>query len=102
MEFYGEHEKRKKRRVRKRRKCVKCGEEYSHSSFYAHKCIADDREDNAFSLQLNPETIGSSSDSEFHISISSDHETDESVTGVNLELQQAQCDYQGDYITSYI
>ena len=74
----------------------------SHSSFYAHKCIADDREDDAFSLQLNPETIGSSSDSEFHISISSDHETDESVTGVNLELQQAQCDYQGDYITSYI
>ena len=88
----GMKKKRQCRRVRKRRKCVKCGEEYSHSSFYTHKCIVDDREDDAFSLQFS-ETV-SSLDSEFYVS--DNNERDELITGVDLELRQAQCDYPGD------
>ena len=62
----GAQNKCRRRRLHKRRRCSDCGEEYSHSSFYTHKCGANDPEDEAFSLHF-PSTH-SSSDSEFHIS----------------------------------
>ena len=43
----GAQNKCRRRRLRKRRRCSDCGEEYSHSSFYTHKCGANDPEDEA-------------------------------------------------------
>ena len=40
--------------------------------------------------------VVSSLDSEFYIS--DRNEMDELITGVDLELQQAHCDYPGDYV----
>jgi len=58
-------------RVRSRKKCPTCDEEYSHSSYYTHKCgRINDQEDEVFSLQFPTTSTSSSSDSEFHISCS--------------------------------
>ena len=65
-------QRRQNPRIRSRKRCPDCGEEYSHSSFYTHKCgRTNDQEDEVFSLQLPTTSSGSqSSDSDFYISCS--------------------------------
>ena len=82
-------QKRQRLRVRKRRKCHKCNEEYCHSAFYTHKCGVDDQEDETFSLQFPLTAQSSSSDSEFYIS-----DSNELTTVMDPGPQQHhQCDY---------
>ena len=67
--------KRQRYRIRSRKKCPNCGEEYSHSSFYTHKCrTTDDQQDEEFSLQFPATTAATSnsSDSEFYVSSTGD------------------------------
>ena len=66
---YSQRKKRQRHRIRNRKRCPNCGEEYSHSSFYTHKCRTNDQEDEAFSLHFPTRTL-SSSDSEFYVSCS--------------------------------
>ena len=64
-------QRRQNPRIRSRKRCPDCGKEYSHSSFYTHKCgRTNDQEDKIFSLQFPTMSSGSSSDSDFYISSS--------------------------------
>ena len=88
--------RRKKRerryRIRNRKRCPNCGEEYSHSSFYTHNCRTDcnDQEDEAFSLLFPTMTTPSSSDSEFYVSCSDREASSNEATVVESEPQLMQ------------